>query len=858
MKSKTYKLHHIYIMILIFLVSIFGIENKMLIGETHEISMNYRLQGKLHGKNKQTLVSRQIDYYSDLGYTHMLYPFSPVDNKHFTYDTFNNRWWYGAKYSADYNSGMGGTIREIENSLRGHNLVLIPEIKTLSQVPEMITFYPELSVVPVYANLKFLRTSFNDRMRNVGIVITNKNKLKTRYYLTVDRKKYNANRPLHIKGFSRVETGIYKNSVSKILLKIKNIKNTESSVQCDLYRSKKAYNNMEPCTIWINPGRRSQFIVPGLILISQDQFDPILNQGNDQLSETKFSIGVINSKDSINYAIDLFRQDGGLAFNEYDHFHFAKEPLSDITGIISFIAYTEYCQQILKAPINKEQKEYPCRYNHIVKPLTGENVFEDINICANLINSAFEENLKILRASYNNHHTIWPVEQINWDTVSNERWPKTISINYNSLSHYGIGLIGNNHSKYTASGIAEEIKYRIHQIDSWFPKSKGSINIILRGESFLPPSVQRIRYQKSQTQSLEIIPEFAKLVDDYGNPIGNRIIIMVNTNDFSNKEKNIVISYMSKYSMNYIIGFPEDKSIANDQKRQQYVVDAFNWFVAEKASNSFCYGYAHLLSHPWNTTFTNGSKIYYNWKIPYGIYASFIPHMATFSELTRPYSSNSRYRLFYTPDLVSGLNWVGSRKEMRYTKGKHWQIGLNPVCITNKGVFSVGNSGVALFGRWNKTLDTYTLSGTSGELWGSHNNVLFAYIPSVGDFYMEVKVHSQGSYKAGIMVRENLSPSSKLVHLFFTKNILHSKTGVVSKKETGGSTYDDGFTINGGNYLRVSRTKNKIEFWAGRDNNSYRLLYTSDFIKDSVYVGLTHVLGTNRGNQFKEFIFDQR
>lgn len=99
------------------------------------------------------------------------------------------------------------------------------------------------------------------------------------------------------------------------------------------------------------------------------------------------------------------------------------------------------------------------------------------------------------------------------------------------------------------------------------------------------------------------------------------------------------------------------------------------------------------------------------------------------------------------------------------------QSNLPPLIATNFGTFAV-RSQTSLVNNDPGINSSYSLVGGGNELWGPQDKGLFGFFTTNGNFDVRVRVDSIENVhryaKSGIMVRESLSSSSRMVSLFAT------------------------------------------------------------------------------------------
>src|SRR5690349_6566420 len=97
--------------------------------------------------------------------------------------------------------------------------------------------------------------------------------------------------------------------------------------------------------------------------------------------------------------------------------------------------------------------------------------------------------------------------------------------------------------------------------------------------------------------------------------------------------------------------------------------------------------------------------------------------------------------------------------------------GLPSLQSTNLGVFTV-SSQMSVTNNDPGVNSSYSIVGGGNELWGDVDHGEFAWFPATGDFDVRVRVESLQPVhryaKTGLMVREGLGTTSRMVSLFGT------------------------------------------------------------------------------------------
>lgn len=134
----------------------------------------------------------------------------------------------------------------------------------------------------------------------------------------------------------------------------------------------------------------------------------------------------------------------------------------------------------------------------------------------------------------------------------------------------------------------------------------------------------------------------------------------------------------------------------------------------------------------------------------------------------------------------------------------------------------------------------YTMSSTSTDIWGRADQLNFVYQPVNGNVELVVQVSSMerlnGWAKAGIMIRESLSPDAKHVDMMLT-----SENGATLqyRAETTGSTADQTADASAPRWLKLSRNGNNFTGSISTDGKRWTKIGTVNVpMNRPVYVGM--------------------
>ena len=128
-----------------------------------------------------------------------------------------------------------------------------------------------------------------------------------------------------------------------------------------------------------------------------------------------------------------------------------------------------------------------------------------------------------------------------------------------------------------------------------------------------------------------------------------------------------------------------------------------------------------------------------------------------------------------------------------------------------EGVTDVGNPKLKGSIDYNKTTDTYTLTGAGANIWANADEFFFAWKKIKGDFSMSTKLNFEGvnpeHRKIGIMIRETLDGDSKYADISVHGDGLNS---LQWRKEKGGATVEIASSIKMPDHITLERRGNKI------------------------------------------------
>jgi regulation of enolase protein 1 (concanavalin A-like superfamily) len=155
----------------------------------------------------------------------------------------------------------------------------------------------------------------------------------------------------------------------------------------------------------------------------------------------------------------------------------------------------------------------------------------------------------------------------------------------------------------------------------------------------------------------------------------------------------------------------------------------------------------------------------------------------------------------------------------------------------------IGSVGVA--GTSTYSGGTFTVNGSGADIWGSADSFRYVYQALSGDGQIVARVtgvqNTNGSAKAGVMIRESLTDNSAHVVLDLNPTIGGATTEFMKRASTGANA---SFIAGGGNvllpqWLKLVRTGNTFDSYLSSDGTNWTLLgSTTVSMNSNVYIGL--------------------
>jgi phosphatidylserine/phosphatidylglycerophosphate/cardiolipin synthase-like enzyme/regulation of enolase protein 1 (concanavalin A-like superfamily) len=161
-----------------------------------------------------------------------------------------------------------------------------------------------------------------------------------------------------------------------------------------------------------------------------------------------------------------------------------------------------------------------------------------------------------------------------------------------------------------------------------------------------------------------------------------------------------------------------------------------------------------------------------------------------------------------------------------------------PAGWLNMDIGSVGKTGNT---SYNGTTQTFTVNGAGADIWGTADAFQYTYTSLTGDGSIVARVDSVSTQnawvKAGVMIRETLTPSSKqaLMLVSYTKGLAFQR-----RIETAGiSTNTSGGTFSAPRWVKIDRAGTTITAFQSADGTNWTPVGTDTIsMATQVYIGL--------------------
>jgi hypothetical protein len=186
----------------------------------------------------------------------------------------------------------------------------------------------------------------------------------------------------------------------------------------------------------------------------------------------------------------------------------------------------------------------------------------------------------------------------------------------------------------------------------------------------------------------------------------------------------------------------------------------------------------------------------------------------------------------YYSGIFAGVDMPKTRYDKEFIFGEQYTTGM--------GLEQIGNA-TNTDAQWNTGFTEYTLTGnTGGDVWGTADNLTYAYTQQNYDFEVTVQIKSRtNTVKTGIMVRQKMTVGSPHAYLHYNSNYnllaLHHRS-----QENGTTINDASATPTGAIYLKIQRYRNVVYAFYGIDGISWTNLGKVSFYRGPVFVGLAN------------------
>jgi regulation of enolase protein 1 (concanavalin A-like superfamily) len=177
----------------------------------------------------------------------------------------------------------------------------------------------------------------------------------------------------------------------------------------------------------------------------------------------------------------------------------------------------------------------------------------------------------------------------------------------------------------------------------------------------------------------------------------------------------------------------------------------------------------------------------------------------------------------------------------------------------------IGSVGAAGFDAYSTASDSYTVQGSGADIWGTTDEFRYVSTPLTGDFTIAARVETVQNVnawtKAGLMIRENLTPGSRHTSIFATpgKGIAFQRRTAANGTSLTTSASVDAAPV----WLQLSRRGNVVyTYWRKNLDQLWTLAGQQTFtsLPPTVYAGLavtSHQDGTLARAVFSDVVIDQ-
>ncbi len=169
-------------------------------------------------------------------------------------------------------------------------------------------------------------------------------------------------------------------------------------------------------------------------------------------------------------------------------------------------------------------------------------------------------------------------------------------------------------------------------------------------------------------------------------------------------------------------------------------------------------------------------------------------------------------------------------------------IGVSSVAFSDRWTHrDIGAVGIAGSASYASSTSTFTVTGAGADVWGTADALQYAYVPLTGDGRIVARVATVQNVaawtKAGVMIRETLSPSSAQAFMLVSpgKGLAFQRrdaTGIVSVSTPGAAA-------KAPYWVRLDRAGNTITAYESLDGATWTLVGTDTIpMAATVYIGI--------------------
>lgn len=446
----------------------------------------------------------------------------------------------------------------------------------------------------------------------------------------------------------------------------------------------------------------------------------------------------------------------------------------------------------------------------------------------------------------------------NWGTTAlGGAVPEFILVNHDEIGNWGIPFVGHplSVSGKTLAGISEstllarEIAYRYSQIQTVFAAERGpaEIKMMIFGDCFSAEANGQAYHLASTLPNLKTDSAVRSMAPN----IYKNLYVMPwiysapdntwkqNWNNTLTYDKRNILQKFTSHGIKFIPCAGEDGPVDFNDKNwiANEIQSTFEWSRAAQIFHDYCYGYGVL---HYNYFTAKGAHGVSGFTDPILAYLQKYPYIAksySSDPLTSINGTNYPVCPYYS-GVFAGVNYQHARNNLSWTEGTDYTIGL--------ALRQIGLKADGISASWNlPSFTQYTLLGSpKGTVSGTADNLLFAFREQNADFDARVRINTIPSgFKAGIMVRQDLTALSGNVHIYFDSGSPAAK--VSHRDAASANTKIDPGSLSNATYARISRNNKYIYCYASTDGNSWTKLGQYAFGTGAVMIGVTSSSSNN-------------